>query len=100
MVKTVAFQATYSGSNPDRCILRNLGSLSTPITGESDKKTVFSYAGVPERSNGSDSKSDGLVPSQVRFLSPASVRASPYPPGVLYQSPFFRQNFYQPTKHS
>jgi hypothetical protein len=31
----------------------------------------LSHAGVPERSNGTDSRSVGLVPTKVRILSPA-----------------------------
>ena len=35
-------------------------------------KCLF-HAGVPERSNGADSRSAGLVPAKVRILSPAFV---------------------------
>ena len=34
------------------------------------------YAGVPERSNGLDLRSSGLVPSQVRILPPAFITFS------------------------
>ncbi len=33
---------------------------------------IISDAGVPEWSNGADSRSAGLVPTKVRILSPAS----------------------------
>lgn len=35
---------------------------------------MFLYAGVPEWSNGTDSRSVGLVPTKVRILSPAWLK--------------------------